>query len=900
MTLRSLSLITCLLGFASNAVAGSGELTGTVTAGPHAQPIANARVLLRAGDQLKTARTDALGRYQFPPLEAGVPYEMTVDADGLRTLTRSGVVLGEGEITRVDVNLELADVRDSIVVTGAATDWSVVARSVTEDDVADLPSVTRSTTKYALLDPHVRQVLGLGADFQDASRLSVNAGSYRHTGYMLDGASTYDWIYANSPQVAVSPNAVQEMKVLTGQYSAQYGLSTTGVLAITTASGGNQIRGEGFLFARPSGLQARPPLSVFEVPNERTDGGFNAGGPLARERTHFFGSYERAEQDRGAYIQSPAPRFFVGHTLEQYGLIRVDHRLTADHALTVRVNGSEYTTDNANDRVSGFNQPNFGRTSHIQSVGGQVTDRAIFGAAVNELRVSFNAYVPDSATPLVPSVQIVRPNYASEGFSTTNWVHGRTFQASDVFAFHRGRHDVKFGGEIVRVNARDYSFTPFGTYTFAPGAPQPGEHPLTYSQTFGVVDLSYAQTQASAFVQDDVRVSPRVTASLGLRYEMQSITDARANFGPRLGAVWDVAGSGRTVVRSGFGIFYDQYYMYLTRRYITLGPRSPQASYTWSWGDAGFPEFPNSLTAVPEGKLAGSRDIQIPGDRLLNPHSHQVSLSLEHEMRPGLTLEIAGLYAHTLNQMRVNDINHPEPFLRTASNQVRSPQVANLSRPYRTYEGVLVRDIARIENTAESLYRSLDLGLTQRYRGRGRLGLHYVWSSSIAHSMFYADANSGVPDEWWPDWDRFEGGPSDFHQPHRLVADGSVRLPFGTQVSAVMIAASGLPVNPITGRDNNGDSYTVDRPVGLGRNSFRGPAQVNVDLAASKSFRLPGTLRAQARIEVFNLLNRDNFIRVNNIFGEGPAPLSTFLAPVAGITNADPARQVQFSVRMLF
>jgi hypothetical protein len=119
-------------------------------------------------------------------------------------------------------------------------------------------------------------------------------------------------------------------------------------------------------------------------------------------------------------------------------------------------------------------------------------------------------------------------------------------------------------------------------------------------------------------------------------------------------------------------------------------------------------------------------------------------------------------------------------------------------------------------------------------------------------------------------------------------------------VSLVAVAASGLPVNPITGRDNNGDSYTVDRPIGLGRNSFRGPAQVNLDVAAAKQFRMTRTWRVEARIEVFNALNRDNFLRVNNIYGEGPAPLPTFLAPVAGITNTDPARQIQFGLRLMF
>jgi hypothetical protein len=232
--------------------------------------------------------------------------------------------------------------------------------------------------------------------------------------------------------------------------------------------------------------------------------------------------------------------------------------------------------------------------------------------------------------------------------------------------------------------------------------------------------------------------------------------------------------------------------------------------------------------------------------------------------------------------------------------QVRTPQQANLTRPYATYEGVLVRDIAKIVNTAASTYRSLDLGVTGRAGWFSQFAARYVWSSSITHSMFYADANSGVPNEWWPDWDQYESGPGDFHQPHRLVADAVVQFPYMTQLSVVATVASGLPVNPITGRDNNGDSYTVDRPLGFDRNSFRGPAQVSFDVAGAKRFRLAGSLQAEGRVEVFNLFNRENYIKVNNIYGEGPAPLPTFLAPVAGITNADPSRQIQFSFRIIF
>src|SRR5262245_19392835 len=225
--------------------ADTGRIVGTSTAGPNATPIAGATILLSGGARDEKTTTDAFGRYELGGLDANHQYSVTVEADGLRSFTRSDLFVRDDEALRVDAQLTLADARYSVLVKGAAVDGRgaapEVSRVVDEREIDELPTLTRSTTKYALLNPHVRQVLGLGADFQDSQRLSINAGSYRHTGYMLDGAPTYDWIYANSPQVSVSPGAVREVQVLTGQYSAQYGLSTTGVIAIATESGGNGL-----------------------------------------------------------------------------------------------------------------------------------------------------------------------------------------------------------------------------------------------------------------------------------------------------------------------------------------------------------------------------------------------------------------------------------------------------------------------------------------------------------------------------------------------------------------------------------------------------------------------------------------------------------------------------------
>jgi hypothetical protein len=445
---------------------------------------------------------------------------------------------------------------------------------------------------------------------------------------------------------------------------------------------------------------------------------------------------------------------------------------------------------------------------------------------------------------------------------------------------------------------KDYAYTPFGTYVFASGPPTPGQTPLQFTQTFGVANLRYGQTVESVFLQDDIRIAARVSLHLGLRYENQSVTQDRNNFAPRAGLAWQLRDNGRTVLRAGAGMFYDQYYLYIYRRFYTLSPYAPTTSYTIPYGDPSFPVFPNSATTPPIGISSGRRDIFVKPDRMLNPYSTQFTLALEQTLSRGLTLTIDGLHSHVMKQMRVNDINHPAPFVRTGPGQVRTAAQADLSRPYQTWEGVRVRLIAQIDNSASSLYDAVTVRLKKlgkRYQGE----LNYTAASSATYTGFYGDANGGVPSEW-NNWGKAERGPSDFYQHHRLAANGTVDLPFRTKLAVNAQFASGLPVNPLTGTDSNGDTYSSDRPVGFGRNSFRGPSQVQLDASMQKTIPLSERLRFDVRAEVFNIPNHANYITLNNVYGDTGVARATFLKPVAGVANTDPGRQLQLGLRLWF
>ena len=750
--LTSLMLALCPILHAAGA-----SLRGTITAGPNSTPIPNARVVLRAGGHEQVATSDSDGHYEFTALDAALSYSIVVEGEGLRSFSQRDISLHDGE-TVVDANLQLADVHTTVLVTQGVINLEAASAEVSQDvdstEVRDVPSVTRSAVKYALLDPHVRQPLGLGADYQDANRLSINAASYRHTSYMLDGTTNYDWVYANNPQATVAPASVDEVRVLSGNYSAQYGNSTNGIIAITTPSGSDAYHGDFFSYIRPSGIQALPALATFHIPNQRLDWGALMGGPLVKGRTYFFASYERVQQDRGAFITSPAPGFFDGRSNEYSGLLRLDHNLTNKNTLTGRLNGWHYATNNANDRVSGISNPTFGRTARIQSWGGQVSDQSVIGNMVNVARFAYTNYVPDSATPLDATPAVVVPNYLQAGYSTYSWVHAQTETAGDMLAFRHGRHSLKFGGEFVHLHVKDYAYTPYGTYSFHTAADFAALNAYQYTQTYGTAFVRYGQNELSAYLQDDVHLTPRLTANLGVRYEFQSITDSHHNFGPRLGLAWDATGDGKTIIRAGGGIFFDQYYMYLNRRFITLGPNSPQFNYTWDCTTVPnpCPTYPNSVASPTGGTQSPFVSyLYIPADRLLNPYSLQFSASVEREIARNTVVTLSGLQVHTMQQMRVNDINHPAPFDRTVPGQVRSVAEANATRPFTSFDGVNnVTLVDQIENTASSIYQAFDASLRTRFARWGEVNAHYLLAGSYNYAMFYADYNSGVPSEWWP------------------------------------------------------------------------------------------------------------------------------------------------------
>lgn len=894
----SLTLLCCTLGLAQQTYQASpeklSELSGTVTSEADGNPVSGARIFLTdaMGHATETTTT---GDGSFYVAGADKPSEvtLTIKAIGFRPVSRTLPPNPSPEDLKFALKID--PLQESITIFSEAPEIKTspeLARTLDSKTVEELPSSTRNLAQFALLDPRARNTVGSGSDGRAATRLAINNQSFRFTQYLLDGSSNFDFIFSNGPQQNISLAAVGEFKLLTNQFSAQYGRSSGGVVLVSTRAGSDQYHGEGFAFVRPSGIQAAPPVSTFHIPNEREIYGGTVGGPIRTGKAYFFTSFEGSLQNRGAYIQSPVATFFNGRQTAWMALARIDRQWNAHQLSTLRINGDYLRSNNLNDSVGGFVQASAARWDVQQSGSVQLTQRSIFDSILNDFRISYASALPLWYKPITPSISIVRPSYSTTGGSATENVRTQSFHISDTVAKTWRNHNFTFGGDYLKQYTNNNSIgAALGTYTFASGDSPTSTKPIRYTQTVGSAFLQYGQDLMSAFLQDDWKLSPRLTANLGLRYDFQSITIGRLNLSPRLGLAWDVLGTGKTVLRVGGGVFYDQVYGQIQRNALNQGPNSTTATYT-----VANPSYPTP----PRLTTADRRDLYLIDPNLRNPYALQASAGVQQQLPGNFVLVIDGVYMASHHLLRLDNLNAPAPFLRTTPGQTRTTAAANATRKYLTYPGtnIAVANVEQVVASGNARNLSGEVQLSRRFLNHFQMHAAYLYGANVTNTFFTGGISTGTPNVWGVTTGEY--APSDYYQRHRLVVAGIVDLPRSFRLSGSTVAGSGLPITPLTGTDNDGDGISADRPVGMARNSFRGPDQSSLDISLARNFRILEKLTVETRVEGFNVLNHNTFVKLTTSYGNGASPSSTFLLPQAGIQNSDPSRQIQFATRILF
>ncbi len=298
---RRAHLLVLVCAIAISAVATIAQTTGSIRgevrdpAGALV-PNANLTATLSGTSTSRSAITSDDGAYEIPALAVGT-YEVTAVAGGFKKFIVRDVVVNIGHVAVLDVALEVGGSSETITVQANATQVETTSTQLgavmTETAVRELPLSTRDTYQLLQLQPGVQSQVGAdlfyGSD--NAGVVSVNGGRGRSNNYTVNGGDGND-IFANGPAIQPSPDAIQEFRVLTNTFDAEYGRNSGSVVNVVTKSGTNDLHGDFYEFLRNDAFNTRGYFDPYVLGYKQNQFGFTLGGPIKKDRTYIFGSYE--------------------------------------------------------------------------------------------------------------------------------------------------------------------------------------------------------------------------------------------------------------------------------------------------------------------------------------------------------------------------------------------------------------------------------------------------------------------------------------------------------------------------------------------------------------------------------------------------------------------------------
>ncbi len=1075
---------TVLLGLilAAAAFAQTGQITGRVTdASGSVIPGSSIVVTSTATAIERRTESNDAGYYNVSLLKPG-GYSLRVEQQGFKTAARAGVTIEVDQRVELNFTLEVGNVSERIEVTARATQLNTVEASrgqvIDNQRIVDLPLNGRNYNDLALLSPGASQP-ARGGRFGGFSSGGMRA---TQNNFLLDGMDNNPYELASaqrrSEMVQPSIDAIQEFKVQTNAYSAEYGRSMGSVVNVTTKSGTNQLHGSAFEFLRNEKLDAKnffDPANRAKPPFKRNQYGFSVGGPViipkllnGRNRIFFFGDYEGAKvresatntstiattrmrtgdfgdlfAERGRVIRDPdnnAP--FPGNTIPAARIdplartlvnlyptpqnasvaanyLHLAPRLQDVHKWDARIDTNIGSRDNVFWRLSQHNSDNPATLSlPAPAYGGNFFDSIVEGIntganwnhvwtpnLISSVRGSWGLALFKRDNPKETNGELLNQKYGIRGGNNTipggfasmgitgyapigiggfNPVdrdsQNRQFAAD--FTWTKAKHTLKFGTNFLRSQNNIFNIrTELGGYSFNGQFTNDGMADFllglanNYSwNTRLQVDLR--SLSHGYFVQDDWKVSPRLTVNLGARYEVvlpyvdkrdrMGIFDISSNpdsprliyagaegkdrfnramfatdtnnFMPRVGFAYKI--NDKTVLRSGYGIFYTTFEPFGDAEYL-IG--NPPNAYGVSFAASATAPALLLRNGPAEGSLTLAR---ASGLQFVSYERHadigyaqQWNFNIQRELGKDWMLETGYSASKGTHLMQRYDDNFSPP----------GPGNLNAKRRYQRAEipgtGIVTSPLGPVQgyhNNGNSTYHALVSSLEKRFSAGYTILLSYSWSKAIGDTCGGGGGDSAGCGFQDLRNISLEKGALNEDVPHRMVLSSLYDLPLGKgrkwasgmhpvlqtafggwSVGSIVTAASGLPFNlTVSGNPANSGSITVvNRPnvVGdwrqgtrtvnsdfnvaafvsnrqfetgnMGRNAIRERPQFNWNFSALKDFRLREALRLQFRFEAFQFTNTPRF----NVPG---AVLGT--ATYGRITGADTPRNLQFGAKLVW
>lgn len=895
-----------------NAQIVQAELRGVVEDESHATlPGATVTATHVETGATRTTTTSGTGTFIMPSMPVG-GYKVVVELSGFQPLVHEDLRLAIGQSLSVSFTMKVASVAEQVTVTAEQTPLIETKRSelsgrIEPKQVEALPLNGRNWLDLVGLVPGARGTPGTGSNVQ------AGASGGDMTKYQVDGQDVGGQCCGGTNQ-NYSQEIIAEFQVLTNRFDAEYGRAGGAVINAVTRTGTNQFRATGFGFLRDDQFDAQNAVAKRVLPFHESQVGATGGGPIVKDRAHFFGSYERQARDasvtpntRVAQYDQEASQDVKRHLFTA----RVDAQVQAQHRAFARV--SYYNLDQINQNVGGRNTITAGYSWPAKNTDLSVGETwVISNRLVNEIRTGFsyidNQLISNSPTPQYsfPSAVLGSPTNAPQ------WWKEMNIQFNDSLSYFipswHGEHNLRAGFQFFR--PRFWGELPsksFGSYVFNRDPtnfddPSTYPAPTSYSISLGDFYYSAANPVYAAFVQDNWTTG-RVSWNLGLRYDVETgvknteflnpiepgerASDSD-NLAPRVGFAYDLRGDGRTVIRGGYGRYYDKVLLNITtneRRQVTgqfISVTVNNPNFADPLQGRTFADYKNQNLP---------RNITVLGNDFATARQDQVSIGVARQLGASYQVQADVVHSKGVNEARQREINAFEDPV----THLPKP-VATFGRPYPQY-----LRITRYETSGKSKYDGLQVGFT----GRARSGtISYQYQGSYILSKTYDDHTGN----------RFSAVSNPFNladeyaysstdQRHRFSANGLVSLPYALQVSAIFFAGSSRPINVATNNDPFGIGSSA---AGNGRwlnaagdsvprNSERTPKNdYKLDLRLSKTLRV-NRVRLEGIVDAFNIFNTGNISSYGNVVGS-----ASYLTPNQSSAAFYQPRQIQFGFRVSY
>jgi hypothetical protein len=888
----------------------------------------------------RTVISETDGSYRFASLPIGT-YDVTADLAGFGSLTTKNVEVNVSTDRTLNVTLKQASVKEQITVTAASPlieTTPAIGTVVSQREIANLPLNGRQFANLGSLAPGT--TLSVNSDPTKPGQLTIalNGGSGRNVNFLVDGGDNTDDTIGGALQ-NYNIEAVQEFNIQTQQYKAEYGRTTGGVLTVVTKTGTNDFEGSAYEFYRSKSLNEKTQTEKLngsgKSPYRRDQYGASIGGPIIKDKIHFFATAERLERPTSYVINTggiypefdgqAVPTPFKDNLLtakasadinaRQFLQVRYGYQRNSDiygPSPIVLPSALGTLTNNYHSVLLG----------HTWQIGSNKVNDFLFQDTHFK-----NAILPTSNDPA-----LIYPGGVSIGQSintpqTTTQIKR---QYKDDFSWSstlgQMRHDFKVGLNYIDepLLGGDFSTGTSGQYTLRD--PVKGSPVVDIAIFSGFAGYNTPIKQYNYYAQDDISFNRKLTLNVGLRYDLWKgfdldqrsnpiwqalstqtkyndpylkdfqggkggkLKNDTNNFAPRLGFTYDLNGDSKNIIRGGVGRYFDFPYTNATILFPAVAVQSTYGqSYAYHDGNGiknSNGTFFQPGQPLPPNQQSGGTSVNPPNEvaspTLATPYSDQISLGYSWQVNPWLGLNVDASHINYKDipfRFRANPID-------PTTGQRRFPAFAS----FRMWDG---------EGFAK--YNGVNIGGHARLGTKFELQGFYTWSHTTGNVLAGADefriTDAGhqgdlrtVRDQTIDPYDPLCDactGPLNTDQKHRVTLSTLYRAPLGINASGIFRYHSGTPYTEWAGADIScgptgtvlkcADGYNFDLAPGVSHvNSLRGSSFSQFDVRLSKEFKFYGNYGVELIGEIFNLFNSKNAANFNGNCAVNAAGQCTF------------------------